>query len=146
MTISNDNIDILEKYTSYVYFSEYNSSLDELRMKDFEFSVHDSFRLHPPSKVGLLQHIKRAAIQPGWVDYQCKENTDLPDPSEWGWTKRNGSYIPLWQDIDSPINIENVISTCSCQSKKCLNCQCAKKDVPCISFCKCHRSCRYNTL
>ena len=82
MTISNDNVDILEKYISYVYFSEYNSCLDELRMKDFEFSVHDSFRLHPPSRSGLVQHIKRAAIQAGWVDYQCKENTVLPDPSK----------------------------------------------------------------
>ena len=87
-------------------------------MNDFEYSVHNNFRLLPPSRAGLLQHINRAAIQAGWVDYQCLENITLPDPTLWGWTMKNGRYCPLWQNVDSPIDISKVVGTCSCQQKK----------------------------
>ena len=50
------------------------------RMQDFEHSVHSNLRLLPPSKVGHIEHIKKAAFEAGWVAHQCKEDVDLSSP------------------------------------------------------------------
>ena len=91
MTITNDNLEI------YLLHMSFGIQFQHL-------PIHDSFRLHPPSKSDL-QNVNRAVIQAWWVDYQCKENTVHPDSTKWGWTMRNGSYFPVLQNTGSSMNI-----------------------------------------
>ena len=89
----------------------------------------------PPSKVGLMEHTKRAEFEAGWVSYQCKEIIDLPNPEFWGWNQiESKCFEPKWQDVDNPIDAEKVVTvTCSCIKAKSTSCQCRKQNVDCIN-------------
>ena len=117
-------------------------------MREFEHSTHSNLRLLPPSKVGLIEHAKRAAYEAGWVVYQCEENLELPDPQEWGWQRsENGQFAPQWQKIVDPIDpIKVVTVTCMCVKAKCTNCACSKQVLDCLPFCKCQRTCLYKSI
>ena len=96
------------------------------------------------SKLALLEHTKRSAIQAGWIWRECVQNVELPDPTSWGWKKICNPlprFYPLWQSENEHMVIENAIVTCSCESGKCTNCKCAKIKEKCLEFCNCQRKC-----
>ena len=110
------------------------SDINYQQMHDFEHSVHSNLRLLPPSKIGLIEHAKRAAYEAGWAWYKCKENVELPNPEMWGLRKtKSGRFEPKWQDIQDPIDAETVTQTCGCLKGKCINCLC-RKIPPSIAF------------
>ena len=141
--ISSEHIHRLEKYVLFVYYGKVDSpiDIDVQRMREFEYSTHNNIRLLPPSKLGLTEHIKRAAYEAGWVQYQCIKNMTLPNPNGWGWGLYNGKYSPTWQVTTEPIDEDLVITTCSCTTEKCLRCKCVTQKLQYIPFCKCHRRC-----
>ena len=72
-------------------------------MHDFEFSTHNNFRLLPPSKSGLMEHVKRATCR--WLDLLPMFVTLHSLTRErLGWTTDNGQYFPKWQDIENPVD------------------------------------------
>ena len=95
--------------TQILMFWEWMIS-NTLSITIFDFFLHQ--------ELASFSMLSKAAIQAGWVDYQCLENITLPDPTLWGWTMTNGRYCPLWQNVDSPIDISKVVGTCSCQQQK----------------------------
>ena len=145
-----EQVSILESYVLSVYYNKVMGpvDIDFQRMHDFEHSVHSNLRLLPPSKLGLIEHIKRASYEAGWVVYQCKENVELPNPKLWVWKKtESGQFEPKWQNIADPIDAEKVVTaTCSCVKAKCTSCQCSKQNLQCITFCKCQRLCIYKPI
>ena len=149
LLVSDEQLSILEEFICYVYYTDFSkpANIDLLRMRDFEHTAHNNLRFLPPSRNGLLQHCKRAAYEAGWVQRQCMENVELPDPTLWGWREMNDEFIPRWQEIEDPIDaIKIVTATCSCVKAKCTNCQCSKKNLECLSFCKCQRHCLYKSM
>ena len=147
-TITEEQLLVLEKFILFVYYPQLigPADLDTQRMREFEFSTSNSLRLIPPSKSGLVQHIKRASYEAGWIAYQCIQNIELPDPKEWGWNFINGVYLPRWQENPNPIDALIVTSTCSCVMSKCNKCICSKHNLQCLTFCKCHRKCLYTAM
>ena len=145
-----EQVSILESYVLSVYYNKVVGpvDIDFQRMHDFEHSVHSNLRLLPPSKLGLIEHIKRASYEAGWVVYQCKENVELPNPELWAWKKtESGQFEPKWQNIADSIDAEKVVTaTCSCVKAKCTSCQCSKQNLQCITFCKCQRLCIYKPI
>ena len=123
-----------------------NTEIDHYRMREFECSTHSNLRLLPPSRIGMLEHAKRACYQAGWIWRHCISNTELPNPEQWGWKLVNGQYAPLWQTLEEQVDGEVVTITCSCKSAKCKQCSCAKKGLGCIPFCKCQRKCIYSSI
>ena len=145
---NNDQVHILKKYVIFVYYEKVDSpiDIDIQRMRDFEYSTYNNLRLLPPSKLGLIEHIKRAANAAGWVEYQCVENVSLPNPIGWGWGRTNGKYSPTWQVTTQTIDTEDVTTICSCSKEKCNKCRFTSKKLACIPFCKCHRRCLYKQV
>ena len=145
VSILANHIETIEKYLIFVYYdsSAKPKDINLLRMIDFEHSTHNNLRLLPPSRVGLIEHIKRAAYEGGWVYYHCMENANLPDPQEWGWKLKSYRFIPKWQIVTDLIDPLDLTVTCSCTKQKCTNCLCRKKNFECIQFCKCQRKCLY---
>ena len=96
LLISDRQMTIIEEYLCYVYYPNVTApvDIDALRMRDFEHSAHNNLRFLPPSKNGLLQHCRRAGYEAGWVQRQCLEDVDLPDPLMWGWSKINDEFVP----------------------------------------------------
>ena len=101
------------------------------------------------SRLGLKEHIRRAAYVAGWVGNQCKSDITLPNPEEYGWTIINGKFSPIWQqliaNIDT-IDADILTLTCSCTTEKYNKLKCATKKLECITFCKCHRRCLYKLI
>ena len=148
-TLLSEQINVLERFILYVYYGKCTGDdIDVQRMREFEHSTHSNLQLLPPSKNGLLEHLKRAAYEAGWVVYQCIENVELPDPQNWGWKRiGNGRFVPQWQLCDNPIDpITVVTNTCMCVTAKCNNCTCSKLALDCLPFCKCQRGCLYKSI
>ena len=90
-----------------------------------------------PSPSGILQQIKRACIQAGYLWKLCDTELTIPDPEEWGWKRDTEStYIPRWQD-EAAVDISSLLSTCSCTKGVCTTCSCNKADMKCLTYCKC---------
>ena len=85
-------IDIIEKNIIHVYYpkANYSQSLDVIRLLEFEGKPHDNLRQLPPSKGGLVEHIKRSCYQAGWICTLCYKEVQLPDPTSWGWKQTCG--------------------------------------------------------
>ena len=106
----------------------------------FKGSLHNNLRLIPPSRVSLIEHVKRASYQGGWIWKHCVDDPDLPEPSNCGWESFNGRYKPRWQIITNSTDEEMVTVICICKSAKCQRCNC-KQGLECLPFCKCQQKC-----
>ena len=94
-------------------------------------------RMLVPSPSGILQHIKRASLQAGYLWKLCEFEVNIPNPIEWGWkSHQDSSFIPRWQDEIIQDNLKSVIAICSCQKGGCKNCSCKKSSMKCMIFCK----------
>ena len=113
------------------------------RMDDFEHSTHNILRLLPPSRLGLLEHVKRAAYYAGWINRQCVTNVELPDLAEWGWVLVEGNYLPVWiSHSTDALNADLVTMVCGCTTEICSSCRCAKiSNFECLQYCKFQRRC-----
>ena len=108
------------------------------RRKDHLISTPTvNLRMLVPSPSGILQHIKRACIQAGYLWKLCELETDIPDPTEWGWKPvPGGSYVPRWQD-EAVTYISPIIATCSCSKGDCSKCSWKNFSMKCLIYCKC---------
>ena len=138
------HVDIVEKFLVKVYYSKKvntNSWTDE-RAAHFKRQASVNIRQLPLSRPGLIEHIKLACIQGGWLWGECIANVQIPDVTEWGWQHGNeDEYVPRWQTVDETFTIDNVTQTCSCRKATCKSCKCAKSGLACLPFCGCEKSC-----
>ena len=99
-----------------------------------------NLRMLVPSTSGILQHIKRACIQAGYLWKLCELEIAIPNPIDWGWKRlADCSFVPRWQDEVVTDNIKSVIATCSCAKGECKNCSCKKSKLKCLIYCKCDK-------
>ena len=91
MAATSEHIDILEIFLVKVYYpKKINTNLltDE-RAAHFKRQASVNIRQLPLSQPGLIEHIKRACIQGGWLWDECIANVQIPDVTEWGWQYGN---------------------------------------------------------
>ena len=143
--LTSQHLEILEKFVMNVYYPTKSSvkDLDVERMNHFSRLPNSDLRSIPPSRLGLLEHIKRTCFQAGWLWAECRDNVMLPKPDDWGWHKdEHGSYIPTWQVTHQPLmKIDDVTFTYTCQKSRCKNCKCTRTQVRCLPFCRCQMDC-----
>ena len=139
--ITESHVNIIERYLSSVYYpQEKFTSLSDLRVKHYFKNPDPKLRTLIISRDGLLKHMKRSALQAGWLWKECEHNVVHPSPAEWGWKKENNMFTPQW--CDNHKTIDDALVTCGCQLKgKCQSCRCGKRKFPCIEFCNCSRNC-----
>ena len=78
--IPQDEFDMLEQYTLNVYYQKQftlhvyypkqyisNKGLNEVCMLELESNPNVTMRHLPPSKIGLMVHVKRSCDQSGWI-------------------------------------------------------------------------------
>ena len=125
-TVNEERLDMLEYFIKKVYSTkakELEPTLALERLSKFEASANNDLRQIPMSHPALLQHTKRACYQAGYLWNECLHNVEVPDPSLWGWMKKeNGEFIPCWQRVNTPRTVDSVISTCTCKSTSCQSC------------------------
>ena len=132
------DIDIINNFIRQIYFPHLveSESLPELRLKSFLKSASNDMRMILPSKDAVIMHTKRACYQAGYLWAESLADIDLPDPCLWGWKKsESGNLVAQWLSQTGIFNLETFISTCSCKSKKCVNCKCGKSNIACLPLC-----------
>ena len=135
--ISQDVIRTVVEYVYRIYVPGAHKldSFPEKRVHHLTKTAGISIRALVPSEAGLLQHIKRACIQAGYLWKLCELEIDIPNPELWGWNGRGESFVPLWQE-DDVFDILEILKTCSCTKGVCTGCSCKKSGMPCTFFCK----------
>lgn len=118
-------------------------SLGVIRLKMYLSSAIDDLRKLPPSESALLLHVKRASFIAGYLWQEARADLSIPDPQVWGWHRNDqGALVVQWQVDDCAISVDDFTMTCSCRSKSCMSCKCAKAGMICLSFCNCMRQCK----
>lgn len=96
------------------------------------------------SRDALLEHIKRLVFGAGWLWKECFGNVVLPGPELRVWKTYFDlftKYFP-WCQQDYQTTIEDVVSTCRCKTRNCMNCRCGGLGKKCLNFCKCQWKCQ----
>ena len=85
--VTSEQIDILEIFVQRIYYPKKLNleGLNKERLRHFKRQADTNLRIIPLSKLGLIEHTKRACLQGGWLWRECLHNVLLPDPTLWGW-------------------------------------------------------------
>ena len=152
ISVTSDQIDLLQQYILHVYYPRRNykkyqsdSNINEVRLLEFAGNEKVNLRQLPPSRLGLIEHVKRASYQSGWIWSLCEKEVLLPDPSFWGWKVDKDEHVPKWQEIESDVDVHSILKTCNCPSAKCKSCFCSKNNYSCLPYCGCKRNCTNET-
>ena len=141
--IREDQICKIKNFLVSIYYpGQKFLSIDDARLKSFLRSPAPDLRSIIISRSGLIEHIKRLALQAGWTWKDCENNINIPDPTTWGWlclSLNTLTYCPTW--CETLVDINKYILKCSCKSFKYNNCKCAKEKVSWIEYCGCERKC-----
>ena len=146
-TVTVEQINILEKYVLELYGATH-ATLGASRLDKFNKSKDNNLRSLPPSKGALIQQIYRASYQAGYLWWQSVEELNLPEVEEWGWQlDTNRLHLkPTWTLQQSSVIVKDFVSTCSCKTGKCKTCNCARRELACLSMCGCSRGCIGNFI
>lgn len=97
----------------------------------------------PPTKAALIEHVKRAAYQAGHVWGQsCVAQQNLPNPSDWGWTKEaSDRWVPFWSALPEAAKSCKELIKCGCKKACRLPCKCLSASLTCTELCHCAGTC-----
>ena len=117
-----------------------------LRLNKFKTLPGNDIRTLPPNKGAIVLQARRSWIRiytSGFLWYEALEDFELPCPSKFAYIflPEKGIFIPVWELSTSTVDIPTFVSTCSCGTKKCKNCKCAKANASCLAMCGCLREC-----
>jgi hypothetical protein len=71
----------------------------------------------PPTSEALLQHMRRAIYQGGYIWSQQADNPTptLPNPTQWGWQFDAGKWEPFWTSLPEVSSMCRELPKCSCK-------------------------------
>jgi len=90
----------------------------------------------PPTLDALVQHMRRAVYQAGYIWSQSLVlQPILPSPSDWGWSMVDNCWHPLWMTIPDAAKCCPELKRCTCKTG-CLTkrCKCVKDEIPCTAL------------
>jgi hypothetical protein len=131
-----DDIELIEKCVCCTYMPNSNHiTIPELRWHMFKKQNFDCEKL-PPTVDALKPHIQRA----NYISMVYKSYKDvfptLPPITDNGWSKTDGTYIPVTcLEMPAPIAVLELVK-CGCKGS-CHNCACKRNDLVCTDLCKC---------
>lgn len=141
-SITEDDIEILEAFVCILYDRATTTfAVNEARFELFARKQR-AFDAIPPTRDALIQHIRRAVYQGGYVWSQivaCSQT--LPSPEHWGWMKDNDDTIwkPKWTLLPSVAASCQELTKCGCKKTTCVgNCKCYRSGLPCTGLCTCN--------
>lgn len=81
----------------------------------------------PPTEAAFSQHIRRALYKAGhcWSQTLCPI-PELPNPSDWGWVKKDNIWEPLWTTVSEASKACRELISCGCK-KGCKSSLCGCK-------------------
>ena len=97
----------------------------------------------PPTQDALLQHVKRAAFQAGFVWAQSIVAwQSLPSPSDWGWQCVDNVWHPVWMTLPPAADCCPELVSCGCKAGcTTKRCKCVRANLSCTALCNCQGEC-----
>lgn len=130
---------VLERYVVLLY-DKTSNCLDVNSARRHLFSQkRRQIENIPPTSEALLQHMKRAIYQGGFIWSQMGQPTPtLPDPAEWGWQFDTGKWKPFWTSLPEASSMCRELLKCGCKkSCRTKRCKCHKAGLKCTALCNC---------
>ena len=105
-----------------------------------ELFAHGSRTMEPnkPTKAALLQHVRRAAYQSGYVWSQALVPVPvLPSPALWGWLTSHSGWKPFWTELTEASTACYERAHCGCKKGCRRQCKLRESNLQCTELCKC---------
>ncbi|KAJ8369745.1 hypothetical protein SKAU_G00097730 [Synaphobranchus kaupii] len=83
----------------------------------------------PPTQAALKEHIKRTFYQANCWNQALVLDPEMPEPSDWGWTKERTEWQPLWTTLPEASKSCHELIRCRCE-KGCYNLPCSALPRP----------------
>ncbi len=102
-----------------------------------------TLELLPPTLDAFIQHVKRSILQGVHFWGHCLDKQPpLYSPAQWGLSKDNNSWTPLWGMLPEASKICSELIHCACK-KGCTTrrCKCLKANLLCTAVCQCDGEC-----
>jgi len=141
--ISDESMEMLERFVVLMYCRTSDlSRVNDARKQLFSQTSHTLENI-PPTKAALEQHIKRARYQSHCWNMCLSPDPQLPNPSDWGWTKVLDEWQPLWTTLPEVAKSCYELIHCGCKKGCSGYCKCAKAHLKCTALCACLGDCQY---
>ena len=139
--VSEDSMLLLERFVMLMYDRTSESMEVNDARKQLFSQKSRSLENIPPKQAALKQHINRTCFQANIWNQSMVLDPEMPEPSDWGWTKESTGWQPLWTTIPEAAKSCNELIRCNCQ-KGCIGrCSCVKAALKCTDLCFCSGDC-----
>ena len=92
----------------------------------------------PPTKAALLQHVRHAAYQLGYVWSQALVPVPvLPSPALWGWLTSDSGWKPFWTELPEASTACYEHVHCGCKKGCRRQCKWRSLNLQSTELCKC---------
>ena len=135
-------MDVIERFVTLLYDrTSSRSKVNEVRQELFSRKARSLDNI-PPTQASLLQHVKRAVFQGGFVWGQTLlKQPALPSPSRWGWQLETNHWVPHWTTLSQAKESCYELIHCGCKAGCRRHCKCQKANLTCTGLCNCGGNC-----
>ena len=139
--ISDRSMSLLERFVVLMYdrISE-STDINEARKQLFTQKSRTLENI-PPTQTALVQHIKRTCYQANCWNQALVRDPQMPEPSDWGWTKETTGWQPIWTTLPAASQACTELIHCSCKKVCTGRCKCIKAALKCTALCLCSGDC-----
>ena len=135
ITISSEDIKIIESFVVSLYSVTYPlTEVNQTRQQIFAQSSR-TFEYLLPTKAAIIEHIKSATYQAGYVWGQSPVTEQvLPSP---GWVESESGWVSFWTPLPRAAKALEELVSCGCTKTCAGKCSCYKRSLVCTARCKC---------
>jgi len=141
--IDEATISVLERFVIIMYDRTSGCTDLNTARKQLFTKKSRTLELLPPTLDAFIQHVKRSILQGVHCWGHCLDKQPpLYSPAQWGWSKDNNSWTPLWGMLPEASKICSELIHCACK-KGCTTrrCKCLKANLLCTALCQCDGEC-----
>ena len=140
-TISQETMDIVEKYTVLVYDKLSRETKVNVARRSLVARGRTIDRI-PPTKDALILHTRRAAYQAGHIwGNAIIPSPEIPQVTEWGWKLDNSRLLPVWTLLPEAAKACRHFIKCKCKEICKNRCSCLTAGLQCTELCSCKGDC-----
>ena len=141
--ISATSLELCERFVVLLYDRTSSCDRVDLARKKI-YSRKHTIESIPPTQDALIQHIRRAIYQAGYIWNQTLiPQPVLPSPDSWGWLPDGVGWKPLWMTLPDTFSSCEELKKCGCKTGcTTKRCTCFRDGLDCTVLCACDGECR----
>ena len=130
--VNSDTLEKIERFIVIMYSRTCSASGVNGARKELFAQGSRTMENIPPTKAALLQHVRRAAYQAGYVWSQALVPVPvLPSPALWGWLTSDSGWKPFWTELSEASTACYELVHCGCKKGCRRQCKCRASNLQC---------------